>query len=306
MSETKTEDILRVEGINAKGFGIIPKIVMQDKRLTRDAKAIYAYFKSYAGAGTTAFPSVSKICYDLGFGKYDTYKKHLNLLIKCDYIRVQQERWIQEDPEGKYKKGQFKRNIYTLIDKPNPQIQPNENIKDPNEKPIPQKRVTVKKAVTPKSGDPQKGLPAKNLYNNNNDFKNNSSYNNQSVSPKEASHQDNILSEIDGQTENKIQQLLGLTEAYDIKDAEETMTVHKAVERLYMLKEIKIDSVVYKQDKIRAKLKQLNYETYIYALEKFKREKAYKEQNGKTIRYEAAYFAKILFSAIDEHHAAQI
>ena len=45
-------DILRVEGINCKGYGIIPKAVMLDQRLTIQAKAIYAYFRSFAGAGT--------------------------------------------------------------------------------------------------------------------------------------------------------------------------------------------------------------------------------------------------------------
>ncbi len=54
----KNNDTLHVEGVRSRGFGIIPKLVMQDKRLTGDAKAIYAYFCSYAGAGDTAFPIV--------------------------------------------------------------------------------------------------------------------------------------------------------------------------------------------------------------------------------------------------------
>lgn len=103
-------DILQVEGVKAKGYGIIPKIVMQDPRLTISAKAIYAYMCSFAGSGTTAFPCVEKICKDLGIKDYNTFKKHRNLLEKYGYIRVEQNR----------KNGFFDKNVYTIIDKPAP------------------------------------------------------------------------------------------------------------------------------------------------------------------------------------------
>ena len=80
------ENILRVEGVNANGYGIIPKLVMQDKRLTRDAKCIYAYFCSFAGTGSKAFPSVAKICDDLNYGSDDTFRKHFKLLVDYGYI----------------------------------------------------------------------------------------------------------------------------------------------------------------------------------------------------------------------------
>ncbi len=38
------ENILEIEGINAKGFGTIAKLVMIDQRLTIESKAIYSYF----------------------------------------------------------------------------------------------------------------------------------------------------------------------------------------------------------------------------------------------------------------------
>ena len=78
MSKTNHEkftNILEVEGINAQGFGMIAKMAMLDQRLTIEAKAIYSYFCSYAGGGSTAFPSVSKIVYDLKISK-DRYYKH--------------------------------------------------------------------------------------------------------------------------------------------------------------------------------------------------------------------------------------
>ena len=87
----------------SKGYGIIAKLAMQDRRLKPTSKAIYAYFCSFAGAGRTAFPSVSKIIYDLAITE-DTYYKHFKPLKEFGYITVEQEK----DSTGK-----FKRNIYT-------------------------------------------------------------------------------------------------------------------------------------------------------------------------------------------------
>ena len=73
-------DQLRVEGVNFKGFGILPKYVMLDHDLTLEAKTIYAYFCSFAGNGDTTFPSRSKILSDLPMSK-DCYYKHFHLPI---------------------------------------------------------------------------------------------------------------------------------------------------------------------------------------------------------------------------------
>jgi len=101
------ENILLVEGVNARGFGTIPKIVMQDKRLKVTAKAIYAYFCSYAGAGSTAFPSVAKIMSDLDLSN-KTYYKHFNTLVECGYITVKQ----------RIVNGKFSTNLFTLNTNP--------------------------------------------------------------------------------------------------------------------------------------------------------------------------------------------
>lgn len=98
------QDKIIMQGINSKGFGIIPKLVMQDRRLTIQAKAIYAYFCSYAGNGETAFPSRNKIFFDLGIKK-QAYYKHFNLLKEYGYIEVEQVR----------ESGKFKHNIYTIV-----------------------------------------------------------------------------------------------------------------------------------------------------------------------------------------------
>lgn len=100
-----TENLLKISGVMEMGYGIIPKKVMRDKRLTVEAKAIYAYIASFAGAGNTAFPSVSLICDEIGMSN-DRFYRHRKQLIELGYISVEQIRGGQ---------GKTGHNIYTLI-----------------------------------------------------------------------------------------------------------------------------------------------------------------------------------------------
>ncbi len=88
------QDILRhPEGsVYGKGYGVIAKQAMQDRRLSIEAKAIYAYICSFAGAGESAFPSVKKMCYDLKIDIKRFYK-HRKLLEDNGYIEVQHMIW---------------------------------------------------------------------------------------------------------------------------------------------------------------------------------------------------------------------
>jgi hypothetical protein len=97
------ENVLKIIGINSKGYGNIPKLVMQDRKLTPEAKCIYAYFASYAGSGSVAFPSVSKIIHDLCMSE-SRYYRHFKLLVNLGYITVEQARSINK----------FSHNIYIL------------------------------------------------------------------------------------------------------------------------------------------------------------------------------------------------
>jgi len=101
------QDQLKVEGINFRGYGIVPKYVMFDTDLTLEAKAIYAYFCSYTGRGNTAFPGRDKILFDLKMSK-KKYYHHFNLLIEQGYITVEQQ----------LVKGLKSRNIYTIVSTP--------------------------------------------------------------------------------------------------------------------------------------------------------------------------------------------
>ena len=100
-------DRLKVDGVRYRGYGNIPKYVMFDLDLTLEAKAIYAYFSSFAGRGNTAFPSVGKILKDLLVSE-NTYYHHFCLLTKQGYIITTQTK----------ENGKLKHNIYTMPLKP--------------------------------------------------------------------------------------------------------------------------------------------------------------------------------------------
>jgi len=102
--EAKMSDKLILEGVNKKGYGNIPKLVMKDEQLTIEAKAIYAYFCSYAGGGTSeVFPSIDLICKDLGISENRLFK-HRKMLVERGYISIKRE---------KKEKG-WSKNIYTI------------------------------------------------------------------------------------------------------------------------------------------------------------------------------------------------
>lgn len=91
--------------VRMMGYGIIPKMVMQDPDMTIEAKAIYSYLSSYAGNGNVAFPSVDLICSDLKIGK-ERFQKHKKLLLEKGYLAIRQE----------MAGGKFSRNVYVLCE----------------------------------------------------------------------------------------------------------------------------------------------------------------------------------------------
>ncbi len=100
-------DVIRMRGVLAKGYGLLPKIIMTAPVLRLEAKALYAYFVSYTGSGCNrAFPSRDKILSDISLTP-NTYYKYLNELIELGLISVEQKNG------GSAGKG-FKRNIYTV------------------------------------------------------------------------------------------------------------------------------------------------------------------------------------------------
>ena len=104
--------------INSKGYGIVPKLLTQDRNICIGAKGLYSYFCSFTGGGDTCFPSRSKICFDLCIS-VDTFTRYLKQLVEHGYIKVEQ---VKEN-------GRFSHNVYTLCDTitPCPKISDTEN-----------------------------------------------------------------------------------------------------------------------------------------------------------------------------------
>lgn len=144
---------LVAEGILSKGYGISPKLVMKDRSLSIEAKAIYAYMSSYAGGGETAYPSVELICEDLNISDV-RYRKHRKSLIDAGYIEV-----VTNRTEG----SKFTNNVYV--------------IKQVIEKPSLQNIVTVKHHDGKLPSRQNIGTNNNSLLNNNNILNNNSNNN---------------------------------------------------------------------------------------------------------------------------------
>ncbi len=78
-------------GLKSAGYGMLPRMVMFDQRLSCTAKVIYAYLASYSGAGKVAFPKSEITCWHLGLNK-DTFFKHLKQLVETNYITREKRR----------------------------------------------------------------------------------------------------------------------------------------------------------------------------------------------------------------------
>lgn len=270
-------DILQVEGVKAKGYGIIPKMVMLDRKLTIEAKAIYSYFCSYAGAGTTAFPSREKICEDLSIS-VKRYYSHFNLLKNLGYIKVSQ---------AKSENNKFSYNIYTLVE--NPTIDPCTQNDYTDEKPC------------SRFGNTQIRNTQNDHANNNKSFiKNNKSlYNNQSVSQEENRKQ------TDRQTpqlelENVREEILAAAEI-ELYNGQARELLENTIDALLVSKEVNINNRKVSQQELITLLNKINLQSCDYALNKFS-----EVQKEKIIKNKFKYFSSILLSAINEVSAYEL
>ena len=96
-------DSIKMKGILENGYGLSPKLVMRDKDLSIEAKAIYAYMSSFAGNGENAFPRVDTVCKDLSISE-DRFRKHRDQLLNKGYITIVRNR----------EKGKFYNNVYVI------------------------------------------------------------------------------------------------------------------------------------------------------------------------------------------------
>lgn len=103
-----TDDKLLIDGFAAMGYGTVPKKVMLDTNISKESRALYAYFCSYSGAGNSCFPSQSLICKQLKIQKNTLYK-YLKELESSNYIKI-----VKNESD----KGQTLSTQYILIEKP--------------------------------------------------------------------------------------------------------------------------------------------------------------------------------------------
>lgn len=97
----KTENMVDVDSL---GCGIIPRMVMSDRKLTVEAKAIYAYFAECIGAGDTSFPPVEEICKDLNMGE-DRFRRHKKQLVERGYLTIRKNATAN---------GRYSTNVYVI------------------------------------------------------------------------------------------------------------------------------------------------------------------------------------------------
>lgn len=93
----------RMNGIFSHGYGLVPRKLMRDKEITPEAKAIYSYLASFAGAGMSAYPSAKLMAAELGMGTNRFYK-HRKQLVEKGFITI-----TKRKVDGKWEN-----NIYTL------------------------------------------------------------------------------------------------------------------------------------------------------------------------------------------------
>lgn len=77
--------------VMSMGYGILPKMVMKDTRLSKEAKLIYCHLSCYAGAGPSSYPSQDLIAKETGI-PYKSLSKYLKELKAYGYISTRERR----------------------------------------------------------------------------------------------------------------------------------------------------------------------------------------------------------------------
>ena len=85
------------DGLRDYGYGRIPLAVMTDRRISRKAKAMYAYFCGFAGNTATCDPEIEDTLRFLNIS-INSYYKYLNELLVFNYITS----FHRKDERGRY------------------------------------------------------------------------------------------------------------------------------------------------------------------------------------------------------------
>ena len=100
------ETVLEMDGIMAKGYGVVAKVPMRDTELKIKDKGLYAYLCAMSGGGVRTWPSRGKILADLQIGK-DAFYSSLERLISLGYLSKTTRRLHGDS-------GMWTRTVYTI------------------------------------------------------------------------------------------------------------------------------------------------------------------------------------------------
>ncbi|MBC1887996.1 DnaD domain protein [Listeria booriae] len=180
-------ELLEVHGIFAQGYGMIAKMVMRDKDLSIEAKGIYSYLCSFAGAGAVAFPSIELMCAELGMST-DRFYTHRKKLVQKGYIIIVQRRENGKQLSNIYQIPNYPQKIE---EKPQPENQATED--EAEEKPYPCFPAT--EIPVPENPIPENKETINNSLINNSFINNN--LNNNSNTEAAAADSNNTISSVD-------------------------------------------------------------------------------------------------------------
>lgn len=108
-----------MERINVEnnGYGIVFKSLTKNPNIDIEAKGLFAYLTTYAGAKDNAYPSVDLICHELNIST-KRFQKYRKQLVEAGYLSISREK----------SSNLYGRNVYTLHHEPRQvQIRPVEN-----------------------------------------------------------------------------------------------------------------------------------------------------------------------------------
>ena len=95
--EKMAQTIYRTKDIYTSGYGFMPKLIAEDPETSLSAKALYAFFSVFSGAGLDASPSKDLILHYLNTGN-TTYAKLIKQLTEKEYVT----RISVTGPDGHY------------------------------------------------------------------------------------------------------------------------------------------------------------------------------------------------------------
>ncbi|MDD4566122.1 MAG: hypothetical protein PHE79_11695 [Eubacteriales bacterium] len=105
MSSKPIAEGVKIQGILANGYGIMPQSVTRNENLTIEAKAIYAYLTAFSGSSfKPIFPSRDLMLKELNMS-INRFYKHMQLLLDANLVTI--ERTVEGNIFGK--------NIYSLV-----------------------------------------------------------------------------------------------------------------------------------------------------------------------------------------------